>query len=443
MEVKASDAKWADEGAILPSTGNQAPAEKVQIRDRIKELRRAKARDLVSNPKNWRRHPRAQAEALRGLLADIGYADALLARELPDGWLMLIDGHLRAEVTPDTEVPVLVLDVTEAEADKLLLTLDPLAAMAEPDSRQIQRLLETVRTDNEAVDHLIRLTAGERLWQIAHPDELHLAEIPLERADELREKWRTEVGQVWRAGHHRLACADCTDGIAVKRLYGDDGPPARMIWTDAPYGVGYDEKTAYNNRQGYGRSRRPIKNDSLPPDELQKLFAAALEIAREHAMPGAVIYATVPSVFLKYFIQGLGDGGFAYHHCLIWVKQTFVLGRSDYHYQHEPILYGWLENGPHYFIDDRTQSSVSEIDRPLSSPDHPTCKPVEMIARMIANSSLPGELIYDPFCGSGSTIVAAQQLGRIGFGCEIDPAYVAVALERLSMLGLRPELVGK
>ena len=101
-----------------------------------------------------------------------------------------------------------------------------------------------------------------------------------------------------------------------------------MIWTDAPYGVGDDEKTAYNNRQGYGRSRRPIKNDSLPPDELQKLFAAALEIAREHAMPGAVIYATVPSVFLKYFIQGLGDGGFAYHHCLIWVKQTFVLGAA-------------------------------------------------------------------------------------------------------------------
>jgi len=106
-------------------------------------------------------------------------------------------------------------------------------------------------------------------------------------------------------------------------------------------------------------------------------------------------------------------------------------------------LYGWPENGPHFFIDDRTQSSVIEIDRPLSSPDHPTCKPVELIARMIANSSLPGELIYDPFCGSGSTIVAAQQLKRIGFGCEIDPAYVAVELERLTMLGLKPELVGK
>jgi len=96
-----------------------------------------------------------------------------------------------------------------------------------------------------------------------------------------------------------------------------------MIWTDPPFGVGYGEKTAYNSRHGHERGRHPIKNDSLSPDELQELFAAALDIAREHAMPGAVVYATVPSVFLKYFIQGLEDGGFAYHHCLIWVKQTF------------------------------------------------------------------------------------------------------------------------
>jgi DNA modification methylase len=160
-------------------------------------------------------------------------------------------------------------------------------------------------------------------------------------------------------------------------------------------------------------------------------------------MCGAVIYATVPSVFLKYFIQGLEDGGFSYRHCLVWVKQTFVLGRSDYHYRHEPILYGWINNGPHYFIDDRTQDSVFEIDRPLLSELHPTTKPLELIGRMISNSSCPGELIYDPFCGSGSTIVAAHQLGRIGFGCEIDPGYVAVGLERLSMLGLRPELASE
>src|SRR5712691_3762021 len=122
-----------------------------EIRDRIRELRRVRAKDLLANPKNWRRHPKAQADALRGLLTEIGYADALIARELPDGRLMLIDGHLRAETTKNALVPVLVLDVTEAEADKLLLTLDPLAAMALADREQVMALLEVVRTDSQAV----------------------------------------------------------------------------------------------------------------------------------------------------------------------------------------------------------------------------------------------------------------------------------------------------
>src|SRR6202790_414302 len=131
------------------------------IRDRIVELQRVAARDLVPNPKNWRRHPARQAAALRGVLQEIGYADALLARALPDGRLMLIDGHLRAETTPDQLVPVLVLDVSEAEADKILATLDPLAAMAESDSDRIKSLLTTVQTNSAAVEELLKRTAGE------------------------------------------------------------------------------------------------------------------------------------------------------------------------------------------------------------------------------------------------------------------------------------------
>jgi DNA modification methylase len=117
------------------------------------------------------------------------------------------------------------------------------------------------------------------------------------------------------------------------------------------------------------------------------------------------------------------------------------MSESDYHFRHELVLYGWLNNGAHHWDGDRSQDSVFEVDRPRASDLHPTTKPVELIARMVANSSRPGELVYDPFCGSGSTIVAAHQLGRIGFGCEIDPAYLAVELERLSRLGLRAELV--
>jgi DNA modification methylase len=214
-----------------------------------------------------------------------------------------------------------------------------------------------------------------------------------------------------------------------------------MLFADAPYGVNYGEKTQWTNRRRGGPKRRSIENDSLKPTELQKLFAAALNVAREYALPGAAIYATVPGVFLKYFIQGLEDGGFSYRHCLIWVKQSFVLGRSDYHYRHEPILYGWLDDGTHYFTEDRTQDSVFEVNRPMVSDLHPTTKPVELIARMVANSSRPRELVYDPFAGSGSTLLAAHQLGRVGYGCEVDPAYVAVTLERLSMLGLKPKLV--
>jgi hypothetical protein len=125
------------------------------IRDRIKELRRVKASELRPSPKNWRTHSKAQKEALQGVLAEIGYADALLARELVDGTLMLIDGHLRAETTPDMLVPVLVLDVTEAEADKILATLDPLAAMAGSDAQKLEALLEEVQTDSDALASML------------------------------------------------------------------------------------------------------------------------------------------------------------------------------------------------------------------------------------------------------------------------------------------------
>jgi len=127
----------------------------MEIRDRIKELRRVKASDLRPNPKNWRTHPQAQQDALRGVLAEVGYADALLARELPDGGLMLVDGHLRAETTPDMEVPVLILDVTEAEADKILATLDPLASLAEANTEALRELLDGIDTQSAAVQAML------------------------------------------------------------------------------------------------------------------------------------------------------------------------------------------------------------------------------------------------------------------------------------------------
>jgi DNA modification methylase len=415
----------------------------MKIRDRVKSLVRVRAGDLLPNPKNWRRHPAQQADALRGILAEVGFADALLARETPKG-LMLIDGHLRAETTPDMEVPVLILDLSEAESDKLLLVLDPLAGMAEADKASVDALLATVHTESQAIASLLERIAGEAAWQALN-DPTQVIEVPaqLDKAAELQAKWGTTAGQAWEIGPHRLACGDCREKAVVGRLWRDGGAKLRMVWTDPPYGVNLASKNARLNRTDRGgRVQRPIVGDDMEPEEVGARFCDALLATEGRTEAGVGLYSTVPSGrMLPVFIDYLRRAGWTYKACLVWVKNQFVIGAGDYHWQHESILYAWKEDGAHYFTDDRTQTSIFEVDKPHVSDLHPTTKPVELVARMIANSSRAGEIIYDPFLGSGSTLVAAHQLGRVGYGVEISPEYVAVALERLSTLGLEPKLI--
>jgi hypothetical protein len=179
----------------------------MRIRDRIKELRRVPARLLRPSPKNWRTHPTAQRNALSGLLAELGYCGALLARELPDGALELIDGHLRAETTPDMKVPVLVLDVTAEEADKLLLTLDPLAAMAEANAGALASLLASVDTDNEAVQALLTELASGELTPFPEPAPVAGLTDP-DEVPEPPDEPVTRPGDLWILGDHRLLCGD-------------------------------------------------------------------------------------------------------------------------------------------------------------------------------------------------------------------------------------------
>src|SRR5580658_5761830 len=197
----------------------------MKIRDRIKELRRVKASELVPHEKNWRVHTPQQTAALKGLLAEIGYADALIGRILPDGKIGLIDGHLRKSATPTMEVPVLIVDLNDEEAAKLLLTLDPLAAMAEADHDKMTALLETVRTDSEAVASLLERIAGEAAWQALN-DPTKVVEVPaqIDRAAELQAKWGTAAGQAWQIGPHRLVCGDSRGEATVGRLWRDSRP---------------------------------------------------------------------------------------------------------------------------------------------------------------------------------------------------------------------------
>lgn len=391
-----------------------APAAAPAIRDRIRDFRRVQARALKPHPLNWRTHGKAQRAALAGVLAEIGYADALLVRELPDGTLELIDGHLRAESTPDMEVPVLVLDVDEREAAKLLATLDPMAAMAGADAEHLEALLKDVDTSDPAVRRLLDATARDAGAACARID-VEQDEVP-----PTPEVPVTQLGDVWALGRHRLVCGDSTKAEVVKAA--TVGELAAMLWTDPPYGVEYE---------GAGGLR--IQNDSAKG--LPELLRAVFANVDAHLIAGAPVYVAHPAGVLSLaFGQAVIAAGWHFHETLVWVKDSLVLGHSDYHYRHEPILYGWKGGGARPWFTGRSESTVFEVARPKASPDHPTSKPVELVAAHLRNSSGQDGLVLDPFAGSGTTLVAAEQLGRRCAAIDIEPRYVDVVVKRWQRL---------
>ena len=234
---------------------------------------------------------------------------------------------------------------------------------------------------------------------------------------------------------HRLACGDSTDKETVERLMA--GKKADCMWTDAPYGLAYIGKT---------KNALTIENDT--PEGLPELLRLAFGLADSIVLrEGAAIYAAHPAGALHMeFDRSFVALGWPIRQVLVWVKDSMVLGRSDYHYRHESILYALKPGGERRgrgtdgWHGDNCQTSVFDIPRPKRSEEHPTMKPVALVAAMISNSCSPGGLVYDPFLGSGTTALAAAQCGMSSAGCEIDPKYVAVCIERLSLLGLRATL---
>ena len=349
--------------------------------------------ELADNPGNWRKHPQAQAIALKRVLAEVGWAGVVLYNERSG---RLIDGHLRKKIAKKTEqMPVLVGYWSQEEEAKILLTLDPLGAMAQADADRLEALLETVHRDGPALDDLLGWI-GDRFLPPRPAGELLDPHVPIEQAAELQAKWQTAPGQLWRIESHQILCGDSTQQAEVAQLWAGGGPPLRMVWTDSPYGIDYvrTKNSALKHLHKGTHVKTDIANDALSPRETHELFRRAMSLAVGRAKPGASGYAAVPAGPLMVgFIQAFEAAGFSFKHHLVWVKNQFVLGRSDYHYRHEPIIYGWVPSGAHYFAADRTQDTVFEFDKPASSEFHATTKPTPLIAQMIANSSRANELV--------------------------------------------------
>jgi DNA modification methylase len=388
-----------------------------EIRDRIVELRRVRASELEENPRNWRRHPERQRRALRAVLEEVGFADAILAREREDGQLEIIDGHLRRSMDQEMILPVLVLDVDEAEANKLLASLDPLAALAVADGGQLAELLASIETSSEELRMLFSDLASsaevEAMLGLVDPDEI--PPVPSEP--------RSRVGDLFVLGRHRLLCGDATDPRVVGRLMVKDR--ASLLVTDPPYGVSYEGKT---------KARLRLANDA--EQGTTALLADSFATVDAVLRPGAAIYLFHPAGRnAPMFLQALAER-WALKQLLVWRKDAMVLGHADYHYVHEPIAYARKAapsrrgRGAGGWYGGDAETSVFDVPRPKVSREHPTAKPVELIARLVTNSSTFGDVVLDPFLGSGSTLIACERLRRRSFGVEIEPAYVDVAVAR-------------
>ncbi len=260
-----------------------------------------------------------------------------------------------------------------------------------------------------------------------------------DRADELQVKWQVQPGQVWLCGPHRLMCGDATIRADVKRLMG--GVLAHLTWTDPPWNVNYGGGVEAENTQGY--RVRTINNDNLG-EKFPEFCQAFVRNTWENCLPGAILYLVMGGQEWPTINRILAEKGFHWSSTIVWVKDSLVLARKDYHTQYEPMWYGWRGDAARLAeVVDRKQSDVWFIDRPKRSEEHPTMKPLELVERSLRNSSQPGAVVLDPFAGSGTTLIACERLGRVCRTMDNEPKFVAVCLERWAQAtGQTPQLEG-
>lgn len=438
----------------------------MKIQDRIVGFKRVLAKELRPNPNNWRKHPIAQHDALRGVLAEVGYVDAVMARQLPDGSLQLIDGHLRVETTPDMKVPVIIVDLNEEEAKKVLLTFDPITEMAEFDKALLDQLVASVETDSEGLQALI-----DKLTAEAGAGELDLVDVVQDEVPLPPDEAITQLGDIWQLGPHRLMCGDSASAVDLDKLL--DGAVIHLVNTDPPYNVKVEPRsnnaiaaglssfagTKHHQQLDVARSPkkakptetklrakdRPLANDFVSDEEFDRLLAGWFGNITRVLQPGRCFYiwggyancANYPPVLKKmklYFSQAV-----------IWHKQHPVLTRKDFMGDHEWCFYGWKEGKGHEFFGPNNVPDVWQVKKVNpQSMVHLTEKPVELAVRAIQYSSKVGENVLDLFGGSGSTMMGAEQTGRRAFSMELDPLYCDVICKRYEQAtGIKPFRIGE
>ena len=376
---------------------------------------------LLPYVRNARQHSDEQIAQIAASIAKFGFVNPILTGA--DG--VLVAGHGRLAAARKlglATVPVVVLDhLTPTQRRALVLADNRLAELATWDDALLRIELEALQDDGFDLDltgfdadALAELLADEEPQIEGRTEDDAIPEMPEEPV--------SRPGDVWRLGPHRLVCGDATTAEAYARLF-PDGERADMVFTDPPYNVNY-ANSAKDKLRG---KHRPILNDALGEGFYDFLFDA-LALIMAHTR--GAIYVAMSSSELDTLQAAFRAAGGHWSTFIIWAKNTFTLGRSDYQRQYEPILYGWPEGATRHWCGDRDQGDVWQIKKPQKNDLHPTMKPVELVERAIRNSSRPGDVVLDPFGGSGTTLIAAEKAGRVARLIELDPKYADVIVRR-------------
>jgi DNA modification methylase len=368
--------------------------------------------------RNARKIPIAAINKVAASIREFGWRQPIVVDK--DGTVIV--GHVRLEAASKegmTEVPVHVADTltpTQVRAYRLLDNRSHEEAVWDEDLLGLELLdlklegfdLDLTGFNLDEIDKFLAKT--EATDGLTDPDAVP---EPLDHPV-------SKTGDLWVLGKHRLLCGDATSRTDVERVMAGDR--ANLIFTDPPYGVNYKQPSVRPERAGRG-----IANDNLGAGFEQFLSDACRNMIE---FSGGAIYICMSSSELDTLKRVFEAAGGHWSTFIIWAKNTFTLGRSDYQRQYEPMLYGWREGGEHFWCGARDQGDVWNFNKPSVNDLHPTQKPVELIERALANSSEPGQNVLDPFCGSGSTLIACEKTGRQGLMIELDPRYVDTALTR-------------
>lgn len=377
-----------------------------------KEITLVKLTDIKLNPKNRNKHPEDQIDRLVTILKENGFRRPGTISNRT-GFLVCGEGrYLAAKKLGLKHMPVMHQDYPDAAAELADAVADnAIDKWASLDQSGIMQDVKELDTDF----NLDRL--GIKDFRIVDPQiEPQCDE---DDAPPVRTETISKLGDLWQLGRHKLLCGDATIADQVAKLMGEER--ADLVWTDPPYNVAYEGKT---------KEALTIQNDKMGDvDFYQFLYDAYLTMFM-FTRPGGGIYVAHADLEGANFRKAMEDAGWLLKQCLVWVKQTLVMGGKDYHWKHEPILYGWAPGAAHTWLGDRKQTSVLEFNKPARNGEHPTMKPVELIEYCLSNSVVPGGLVLDLFGGSGSTLIACEKIGRNARLVELDPKYCDVIVAR-------------